>query len=380
MKPVSISALFGLLGCLCLASGAARAISRTEIVEAAPAFEEHTWNCEAVNLEACPGTNWQPAVTQVGTQTGLPYCWGGWVTVEQFDQQIAMGYGPGSLPEGYYPSCSTGLDCSGYVSQLWRHPVKLGTATIPDVSSEIDLTEMRPGDVFNDAGYHVIMFLGEDNNGDAIVTESTTGSCMGVCRNSKPWSMFDGYVPRAYDFADLQSSTQAGTAGDPIEIDSFPFRDERSTASAPSDAFDFYSEAPNTDESGPELIYVFNVASGGKLTAGLTDAAGVDIDIQLLSALDAGACLARDDWQISYDITIPGTYYLVADTFVGNTGTEYSGAYLLTADFTGELVTADDEPGSSGCGCGFAGTRRPGFAALWLLLLVAASLILRRSR
>jgi hypothetical protein len=380
MKHNRALTLIGLPVCLCLLAGSAWAISRTEIVEGAPAFEEHTWDCAAVNLEACAGTSWQPAVTEVGAQVGLPYCWGGWVTIEKFDAQIAQGYGPGSLPEGYHPTCTTGLDCSGYVSQLWQHPIKLGTATIPEVSAEIDLTEMRPGDVFNDAGSHVIMFLGEDVNGDAIVTEATTGTCLGVCRRARPWSVFDGYIPRAYDFAEMQSSTQAGSGDDLIQIDSFPYHDGRSTTGAPSDVFDFYATALQTDESGPELIYVFDVLSGGTLTARVADAVGVDIDIHLLSALDANSCLARNDWQIRYEITSPGTYYLVADTFVGRTGAEYSGAYLLTADFTGELgKTDDEEPESGGCGCGFAGKHRTGLP-LSGLLLVAAIWIGRRRR
>jgi hypothetical protein len=224
------------------------------------------------------------------------------------------------------------------------------------------------------------MFLGEDVNGDAIVTEATTGTCLGVCRRARPWSVFDGYIPRAYDFAEMQSSTQAGSGDDLIQIDSFPYHDGRSTTGAPSDVFDFYATALQTDESGPELIYVFDVLSGGTLTARVADAVGVDIDIHLLSALDANSCLARNDWQIRYEITSPGTYYLVADTFVGRTGAEYSGAYLLTADFTGELgKTDDEEPESGGCGCGFAGKHRTGLP-LSGLLLVAAIWIGRRRR
>ncbi|MBW1810598.1 MAG: hypothetical protein JRJ87_20565, partial [Deltaproteobacteria bacterium] len=205
---------------------------------------------------------------------------------------------------------------------------------------------------------------------------ATTGTCLGVCRRARPWSVFDGYIPRAYDFADMQSSTQTGSADDLIPIDSFPFRDGRSTTGAPSDVFDFYATALQTDESGPELIYVFHVVSGGTLTARVADAVGVDIDIHMLSSLEASACLSRDDWQISHEITSPGTYYLVADTFVGGTGTEYTGAYLLTADFDGELGKPDvDEPESSGCGCGFAGSHRSG-----LLLIVTAMWVVRRRR
>jgi hypothetical protein len=50
----------------------------------------------------------------------------------------------------------------------------------------------------------VIMFLGKDPSGDALVTESTNATaCMGVCRGVRPWSAFAGYIPRAYLYADI---------------------------------------------------------------------------------------------------------------------------------------------------------------------------------
>jgi len=389
-----------------LTSSSASAISRQEIVDGAPAFEEHSWVCGADNLTAsCADGSWQPAVTATGPQVGLPYCWGGWVTIDQFDQQIAAGYGAGSMTAGLFLECTTGVDCSGYVSQLWQHPVKLGTATIPAVSYEIDTTEMQPGDVFNAADSHVIMFLGTDDTGSVVVTESTIASaCRGVCRRARPWSVFSSYTPRAYHYADVDSSTAAGTTDDPIAIEAFPFQDTRNTAEAESDIFDFYSAAPDTDETGPEYIYVFHAATGGILSASVLDGVGVDIDIHLLGSLDADDCLARGDKDIYVEITDPGTYYLVADTYVGDSATEYTGVYLLTADFDGELAPPGEDPdggigGSGGaggfggagpvtgltgddegCGCRWVGRRQHGAPWAGLLGLGAALAWTRRRR
>ncbi len=323
------------------------AISRADIVAGAPAFEDHAWTCGPDNLTAeCADSSWDPAVTTVGPQVGLPYCWGGWVTIDEFDQQIAAGYGAGSLPVGLFLDCTTGVDCSGYVSQLWQHPHKLGTATIPEVSFEVATTEMQPGDVFNDANHHVIMFLGKDPSGDALVTESTNATaCLGVCRRVRPWSAFAGYVPRAYMYADLEQAPGAGTVSDPIRIAAFPFKDWRDTSEATSDVFDAYSTAPDVDEGGPEFLYVFDAATGGTLTVSVVDGAGGDIDIHLLSGPSADACLTRDDTDITYEIPGAGTYYLVADTYVGSSGTEYTGAYWLEATYTGDVVAPQPEPG-----------------------------------
>jgi len=401
--------VLGALAWTWLTAGPALGISRQEIVDGAPAFEDHAWTCGSENLTAsCADGSWVPAVSSTGPQLGLPYCWGGWVTIDQFDQQIADGYGAGSMPYGLFLGCTTGVDCSGYVSQLWQHPVKLGTATIPNVSVEIDTTEMLPGDVFNAAGSHVIMYLGEEPNGEVLVTESTTSSaCMGVCRRARSWSVFSGYVPRAYFYAGVESSTAGGTTDDLIPIEAFPYQDTRNTEEAQSDEFDFYSEAPETDETGPEYIYVFHVAEGGTLTATVLDGAGVDIDIHLLGSLDADDCLARDDTEFTVEITDPGTYYLVADTYVGESATEYTGAYLLDADFDGELVPPEEPPvggaggagggggaggtgpgnpaagltgDDDGCGCRWVGQRQAELPWAALLGLAAALGLVRRRR
>jgi hypothetical protein len=370
MKACRALSILAALGWIIMFAASVGAISREEIVNAAPSYEEHAWVAAQENIEgSCGETDWVPAVTEVGPQVGIPYCWGGSVTIEQFDEQIAAGYGAGSLNMGLFPWCSTGVDCSGYVSQLWQVENRVSTREIHEISVEIDATEMLPGDVFNQYDYHVILFVGEDTNGDAIVSESTTGECMGVCRRSRPWSDFSEYTPYSYLYLDVEASTQEGSQDDPIWIQSFPFRDSRSTSNASSDVFDFYSAAPETDESGPERIYAFYAETGGTFTAVVADAVGVDIDLHLLSSFDPDACLVRDDRQIEYEITSPGTYYLVADTFRAESGTEYAGSYQLAADFDGELGEPEEESG--GCSCGMANRHHSGFllmAALWLVV------------
>jgi hypothetical protein len=109
----------------------------------------------------------------------------------------------------------------------------------------------------------------------------------------------------------------------------------------------------------------------------------------------------RDDKQIAYEITNPGTYYLVADTYVGGSGTEYTGAYLLNADFDGELEPPPEEPPpeepppeepppagagltddgeAEGCSCGLPGRRRSEPTPAGLLLMAAAWWMARRRR
>jgi hypothetical protein len=69
------------------------------------------------------------------------------------------------------------------------------------------------------------------------------------------------------------------------------------------------------------------------LTASVDDLPSddVDIDLTLLSDLDAAACLERDNQMISA-ILEPGTYHLSADTWVNSAGMELTGVYRLDVD------------------------------------------------
>ena len=120
---------------------------------------------------------------------------------------------------------------------------------------------------------------------------------------------------------------------DPIFIEDLPFRDWRNTNEATGDVFDFYSAAPDMDESGPEYIYEIELTETGTLTAHVLDAPGADIDLHLLASLDADDCLARAHIDLEHDIEEAGTYYIVADSFVGSDSTVYSGAYVLDVSF-----------------------------------------------
>lgn len=127
----------------------------------------------------------------------------------------------------------------------------------------------------------------------------------------------------------------------PIVIASFPYQDTRDTTDGLAwSRFDRYSCAPATNESGPEHLYVFRVDEPGTLIAGVSDGANVDIDVHLLDGHDPETCLARGHIGLSRHIE-PGTYFLVADSWVNGSGVAQAGAYTLTAFFL---------PDSGACG------------------------------
>jgi len=326
------------------------AVERYAMLAEAELYEDHVWSCTEVNHwgTGCPSTYESDFCP--GTYEGLPYDWGGFVTLDQFDQDLSAGKGAGSHSWHGVLSCTTGLDCSGYVSILWETPWKYGTSTLHQISDAIDARDMWPGDVYNNAGSHVIMWVGKDEDGAAVITESS-GTCNGVCRRSVGWGTFASYVPRAAWDDYVQTATagdHAGTADDPIPIGSFPFRDFRNTRYATSSIFDYYSAAPDVNESGPEYIYVLVLPGPGTLTASVLDAPGVDIDLHLLGSLSADDCLARAHIDLTVEIEAGGTYYLTADSWVGANDTVYSGAYVLDVDFAAADADTDADTDAGG--------------------------------
>ncbi len=313
------------------------AVERGQMLSNATDYEQHQWVMEPENLiaDCAPPGEWSCTVCELGDHVGLPYCWGGDVTLDEFDDHLANDYAAGSAASGNFPDCTTGVDCSGYVSRLWELPWHYSTSTIPDISDAIDSTNMHPGDVYNAAGSHVIMWVGKDESGEAVITESGY-LCMGVCQAVVGWSHFTGYTPRRApsDYVETATvGTYEGTVDDPILIENLPFRDWRNTNEATGDDFDFYSAAPDMDESGPEYIYEIELTESGTLTAHVLDAPGADIDLHLLASLDADDCLARAHIDLEHSIEEAGTYYIVADSFVGTDTTVYSGAYVLDVSF-----------------------------------------------
>ena len=138
---------------------------------------------------------------------------------------------------------------------------------------------------------------------------------------------------------DVPADCPLGAQCRPILVERFPFVDQRDTRDGPSEVYDAYACAPDVDESGPEWFYEIRIDTPGVLTAELDDipSDGIDVDLHLLEAPDPNRCLARDNIRISRDVG-PGTYTLVADTWVDGDGMRYPGPYTLRVEFRPQAV------------------------------------------
>ena len=319
-------------------SAPAAAVERERALDISAEFATHVWSMTAANQTATCSSSYESDYS-AGTYVGIPYDWGGFYTTAEYDDYLTQGYGAGSHSWHGSLWCTVGVDCSGFVSQAWETSQKYGTSTIYQVSHDISVSDLKRADALNNSGSHIVLFAYESDAGLPIHYE-TYGTVV-LVDYDQGWSSFDSYEAIRYD--DIEDGPTTGTSSEPIEIDAFPFEDLRWTAGAASDQFDYYSCAPTTNESGPEMLYRFETPTGGTLQLTVSDDTGVDVDIHVLSALDESACLARHDSELTISLD-PGEYWITADTYVS--GYEFPGPYLLMASFTGEVGPVEDEPSS----------------------------------
>jgi hypothetical protein len=301
----------------------ASAITREEVLVRARAYAQHRWSSTAANQTASCSAAYQ-SLFPAGDYVGLPYDWGGYMSLFTFDQQIAQGYGAGSQETDGILDCTAGVDCSGFVSMAWSSG-HYTTSSIPGATSAIATTDLLPGDVFNKAGYHVAMFTHALQSGAPALVEAA-GYNVHV-NTFGGWSYVNGYSPRRYPtLTGTTAGNPLGTTTNPIVIGGFPYTDSRNTALSPSAVLDACGAAPATPEKGPEVVYRIDVKQPGTLSVTVQDDAATDVDVELLSNLSTAGCTARNDSAISAQVGC-GTYWIVVDTY-GN-GSTNAGPYTL---------------------------------------------------
>lgn len=324
---------------------AAEPITRERILANAAAFAAHLWTCSLDNQfggTACEPT-WVCDYEADTTYVGLPYDWGGYVTLDEFDQDLADGKGAGSHSEWGVLECTTGLDCSGFVSQVWEVSHQ-NTYSMDTVAHAIAADDILPGDAWNKPHSHIVLWVRKAENGAPVFYEAA-GRPVNKTQltETQAWSYLEGYSPIRLDKLEPPAPLTVGTLQNPIEIEAFPFESDHNTDLSSSRLWNAYACAPETNESGPEIFYRFTVSGVGALTATVEDPTGVDVDLHLLSAADPQACLARNDTTFTVGLEA-GTYWLVVDTWVNAEGTELPGSYHLEVTFDRAGGPDVDEP------------------------------------
>lgn len=192
---------------------AVKSISRDDIIEEAERYVTTSWTVSEKDrgpdgrCDPGQGRYWQrpKMVTGPGsTVRGVPYCWGCTDSPAEFLDAIDTDRKRAGntcarrdCAKCIAPSTTAGVDCSGFISNVWRLGKQVTTRSIESVAAPVQLTEMNPGDVFNKAGSHVIL-LGQKvqtNNGKALLIYDSSVSCGGTCKRIVPWKTVEKYKP-----------------------------------------------------------------------------------------------------------------------------------------------------------------------------------------
>ncbi len=181
-------------------------------------FAEHAWEMRTANQKGtCQGEYRSDHAP--GKQVGVPYAWGGSMDLAEFGRRLSAGQGAGSHSRDGILTCVAGVDCSGFISQVWRLEKRQSTSTLGTVTRSISLEELRPGDALNKAGSHVVLFAGTSADGKPIIYEAS-GSASRVRMATPSWSYLAGYVPIRYP--GIEDPPAVASASTPARPDPAP--------------------------------------------------------------------------------------------------------------------------------------------------------------
>jgi len=177
--------------------------TRAEILARAEKLAKHTWVCGAPNLRASCSKRYLSDWKSGQSVTGIPYCWGGIDGSEEFDRKLAKGLAAGAHSRFGVLKCAAGIDCSGFVTLSWGLSSSghaYTTSTLRNIAGKLKsnvFEDLKPGDVLNKPGSHVVLFTGYNADGTIAVCEASSSQARVVCRKST-WSRFKGYIALQY--------------------------------------------------------------------------------------------------------------------------------------------------------------------------------------
>lgn len=150
------------------------------------------------NGQRCSGRQIPRYIKGSGAYSGIPYDWGGFDGVPEFLEAMQQGRAAGDVDTANVEACSYGLDCSGFVSRVWRQTKKYGTFTLHEISGVVGVKAMLTGDVFNLSGSHVILFERFTNNGIQGWESTKYKALDRSVYIESTWDRIAGYQPRRY--------------------------------------------------------------------------------------------------------------------------------------------------------------------------------------
>ena len=178
-------------------------VTRSQALVTADTYVEHTWNCQSFNMTdgavTAPDGDLvrTPSWLSEGELQKVPYQWGGFRTLNQFDTGIAGGGYAGDIQTDGVSSYAYGVDCSGFVSRCWNLPNHYSTSMMPQITGTYtSWDQLQPADAIHKVG-HVRMMVSWNQNGTLNVVESS-GADWRVSYRTYATSQLTAYTPRYY--------------------------------------------------------------------------------------------------------------------------------------------------------------------------------------
>ncbi len=190
--------------------------SRVEALRIGEQYVLHQYSCTSANLAptvviAPDGDQVQtPPWLVVGMNARIPYMWGGFSSLAQFDNGLANSRYAGDINTNGVSAYCIGVDCSGFVSRCWQMTYHASTSYMPNITTQYSSwNDLKPGDAIHKVG-HVRLFVEKMQNGSLRVVESA-GRDWDVSYWTYTLSDLAAYTPRYYNNMVTDYSTQQPT-------------------------------------------------------------------------------------------------------------------------------------------------------------------------
>ncbi|HMN25934.1 MAG TPA: hypothetical protein PKE38_15625, partial [Ignavibacteriaceae bacterium] len=195
--------------------------SRIEALRIGEQYVLHQYSCTGSNLAPNGVTAPDgdvvktPAWLVQGVNSRIPYKWGGFSSLAQFDNGLTIGRYAGDINTAGVSSYSVGVDCSGFVSRCWQMTYHSSTSNMPNITTQYaSWNDLKPGDAIHKVG-HVRLFIEKAQNGSLRVVESAARN-WDVSYWTFTLSDLTTYTPRYYNNMVGDYSTQQPTLNSAI--------------------------------------------------------------------------------------------------------------------------------------------------------------------
>jgi len=202
-----------------------QSLTRTESLKIAESYVNHPWQSSEKNLrhgkdsegveintpdrQGGQGSPVEDCWTVGAGNTGVPYKWGGFDTLQSFDAGIRSGRAAGDVYTAEkrrkggaaVSGAAVGIDCSGFISRCWKLERKHSTSMLAGISDKLSSpSDLLPADIMNTPEGHVLLFVKwiDPDKKRALFYEAAPFSKTRACEYDIAEMTAEGYQPMRY--------------------------------------------------------------------------------------------------------------------------------------------------------------------------------------